>query len=78
MDEFLDFEEILFLFEKLLLRYQKHEYENIKKMQADTEEVKKQLDQNKELAEKNQQDLLNQEERLRHTEKWIEEMENAE
>ena len=47
-------------------------------MQADTEEVKKQLDQNKELAEKNQQDLLNQEERLRHTEKWIEEMENAE
>ena len=41
-------------------------------------EIKELVEESKELAEKNQQDLLSQEERLRHTERWIEEMENEE
>ena len=78
LDEFLDLEEILFLFEKLLLRFAAHQHEAYEKIKAKNIEIRKGCKENEEQVRKNTEEIKDLEERLKTTREWIEEMENAE
>ena len=78
LDQFLKEDEIAFLFEKLLYRYEASQLEVLKEIQKRNKDLYKCCAENEEKARKVNEKLKDQEERLKRTEEWIEEMKNAE
>lgn len=78
LDEFLEEDEKIFLFEKLLLRFAAHQSKAYEDIKAWNIEVQKGCKENEDQVNKNREEVEDQKERLKTTRRWIEEMENAE
>ena len=78
LDQFLEDDEVAFLLEKLVYRWEASKLEVMKEIDQRNEDCLKRCAENEELVQKVNKDLTNTEARLKRTEEWIEEMENAE
>tara|TARA_Y100001937_G_C6908170_1_gene236372 strand:- start:222 stop:503 length:282 start_codon:yes stop_codon:yes gene_type:complete len=78
IDQFLKEDEIAFLFEKLLYRWEASKVEVLKEIEKRNEDLLKGCAENERLVQKVNKDLTKTEAKLKRTIERIEELENAE